>query len=949
MAGADNQAEAHSLSRRCASAGRRLLVTVFVLLVVVGLVWFGRAWSRYEADRAAAAHRAAELQRQIDEQRRETTRIETARRRAAEEAEAKRIAAEKARAEKARLAAERRAREEAARTEIARDESAPVQTPPPAAAAAVAPEQAEKKTVFTFEEAAPEEEKDYGPIPKRTYAYLKGGRADSPQPIAFALANGATIDLVPLKAATFFMSNDWRDGRTHHKVTLTRPFWMSKYLVTATQWREFAPNDCADCRPVEKALEGTPYTVSKAVSCQQIDAFCAYLSAKYRTQLPKGYVFRLPTEAEWEYALDLPGTERLYADRGGWDACVNYSSPAGFQSMRDLRRAKNLDAVCAWSDDEAWGRGAGMDKTLTIFVGGRMQPFASGVFDFRRKVCPFLDTVEGNWRYWEGWAFRTDVVLPYGDTAVDPLRRAPPSAKSVRTLYRENLYTRKASDPRRRVFFHLVLGPDLLAERAWARAPSEPPKPVRRAPLAMRPQKWDPKKTPRKLNRPRTYAFELDNGAKMAFCLCPAGTFNMSNIEGQGRRFHRVTLTRPFLITTYSVTAAQWRDFGRHDCEGVARELEALFAKGKDPLPVCVQRNRIQWTRYCDHLNARYRSILPEGYVFRLPTEAELEWAMLADENGSAYDLDWTRFCDDNPRIREDLARRLKRLRFADVRHFDLNGWYRGCYVGGRTTANAWGFRDFRMSNVCLDLLDADWRKDPEQLDCKRTGQAYLVRDRPYLDHETDPLRWDGRRSGFPLARHRFSARVCGGNDMFNMYLAHLVIGPDLEGALRRQEEGPYPEVDFGGRFIGDRAKLTEMSSREPHPANLPERHRLLLSRENTLVRTMDLGEDLRGCHTQKEPSPWILIELEKPVTLAGIQVEAFTYRWLTRHLRIWAADEDRKMRLIASDDRELCRHRFDLNSKNVRAKYIRIGREPGFNDDYFSLDKVLIYAKPGR
>ena len=89
--------------------------------------------------------------------------------------------------------------------------------------------------------------------------------------------------------------------------------------------------------------------------------------------------------------------------------------------------------------------------------------------------------------------------------------------------------------------------------------------------------------------------------------------------------------------------------------------------------------------------------------------------------------------------------------------------------------------------------------------------------------------------------------------------------------------------------------------------------------------------------------------ELAALARLAGIQVEALNWRWFTRHLRIWAADEDRKMRLIASDDRELCRHRFDLNGKNVRAKYIRIGREPGFDDDYFCLDKVLIYAKPGR
>ena len=52
------------------------------------------------------------------------------------------------------------------------------------------------------------------------------------------------------------------------------------------------------------------------------------------------------------------------------------------------------------------------------------------------------------------------------------------------------------------------------------------------------------------------------------------------------------------------------------------------------------------------------------------------------------------------------------------------------------------------------------------------------------------------------------------------------------------------------------------------------------------------------------------------------------------------------EMRLVAQEDRELQRYRFDLRNKNIKAKFIRIGREPGFNEDYFALNKVLIYGK---
>ena len=49
---------------------------------------------------------------------------------------------------------------------------------------------------------------------------------------------------------------------------------------------------------------------------------------------------------------------------------------------------------------------------------------------------------------------------------------------------------------------------------------------------------------------------------------------------------------------------------------------------------------------------------------------------------------------------------------------------------------------------------------------------------------------------------------------------------------------------------------------------------------------------------------------------------------------------------MFTSDNREHQCFRFDLNGKNIKAKFIRIGREPGFLNEYFNLNKVLIYGR---
>jgi formylglycine-generating enzyme required for sulfatase activity len=96
-------------------------------------------------------------------------------------------------------------------------------------------------------------------------------------------------------------------------VTLTRGFWIGKYEVTQGQWKRVI----GEFPGKLSAGEGDEFPVYN-VTFAEAEGFCRKLGAGVEagSELPKEWEFRLPTEAQWEYACRA-GTTTATSFGGG--------------------------------------------------------------------------------------------------------------------------------------------------------------------------------------------------------------------------------------------------------------------------------------------------------------------------------------------------------------------------------------------------------------------------------------------------------------------------------------------------------------------------------------------------------------------------------------------------------------------------------------------------------
>lgn len=114
------------------------------------------------------------------------------------------------------------------------------------------------------------------------------------------LGNEVMLEMVAIPGGTFMMGSTDDEGdadeRPQHEVTI-KPFFVGKFPVTQAQWKAVAalPKVKQSLNPYPSKFKGANRPVEN-VSWHEVIEFCARLFAK------TGQQYRLPSEAEWEYA-----------------------------------------------------------------------------------------------------------------------------------------------------------------------------------------------------------------------------------------------------------------------------------------------------------------------------------------------------------------------------------------------------------------------------------------------------------------------------------------------------------------------------------------------------------------------------------------------------------------------------------------------------------------------
>ncbi len=234
--------------------------------------------------------------------------------------------------------------------------------------------------------------------------------------MTFALANSFVLplslprrarelEMLWVEAGSFLMGSPAHEaGRDRHDecqfhAVISHGYWLGKTQITQSQWMAIMGGN-----PSRFQQDGMNRPVEN-VNWHDAQAFCKELDDRFSQELPEGYRFALPTEAQWEYACRA-GTQTKYhcgnseddLDRVAWHSgnsggqthpvAEKQPNPWGFYDMHG-----NVGEWCHdWAGDYPTGEAKGWegpDKGLVRIVrpGTWGTPLETGDFRCACRTC----------------------------------------------------------------------------------------------------------------------------------------------------------------------------------------------------------------------------------------------------------------------------------------------------------------------------------------------------------------------------------------------------------------------------------------------------------------------------------------------------------------------------------------------------------------------------------
>jgi formylglycine-generating enzyme required for sulfatase activity len=458
-----------------------------------------------------------------------------------------------------------------------------------------------------------------------------------PANYATDLNSTVSLEMIWVEPGTFSMGQDGLIMPVH-EVTLSNGFYLGKYEVTQAQYEAVMMGntetdhngDVISARPSE--WPNNPGRPVEMVSWDDIQVFLTRLNAQEAGNIPAGWAYVLPTEAQWEYACragtttayswgdSITTSDTNYNNSGQTTDVGHYSAnPWGFFDMHGN--------VWEWTAD-AWG---------TYASGAQTDPFNAGA--------------AGENRVFRGGAWNSG-----GNTLRSAYRGSnSPSARGSTLGFRVGFQQIPAdvASPEMQIFGDANI--THLQDTAWVDSGVEAHD-VRDGNITdsitvsgsvdvnttgtytLTYTVSDAAGNEASITRtvhvgiPANYATDLNSTVSLEMIWVEPGTFTMGQ-DGVATPVHEVTLSNGFYLGKYEVTQAQYEAVmtGNTETNSSGHVISATPSEWPNNPNRPVEK--VSWDDvqvFLTRLNAQEAGNIPAGWAYVLPTEAQWEYACRA-------------------------------------------------------------------------------------------------------------------------------------------------------------------------------------------------------------------------------------------------------------------------------------------------------------------------------